>query len=82
MPRHLRAGWRLLRLLVQWAGVNFHNPICQGLYRFTNPVLMPLRRWIKAWRRIDLAAALATLGILWVKAALVRKSGDDSEGGY
>jgi len=61
----------LLRLLVQWVGVNFHNPICQGLYRFTNPVLMPLRRWIKAWRRIDLAAALATLGILWVKAALV-----------
>ncbi len=60
-----------LRLLVQWAGVNFHNPICQGLYRFTHPVLMPLRRWLKPWRRIDLAAALITLAILCVKAALM-----------
>lgn len=59
-----------LRVLVQWAGVNFHNPICQGLYRFTNPVLMPLRRWLKPWRRIDLAAALVTLAIGCVKAAL------------
>ncbi len=60
-----------LRLLVQWMGVNFHTPICQGLYRFTNPVLMPLRRALKPWRRIDLAAALATVAILCVKAALI-----------
>lgn len=61
----------LLRLLVQRFGVNFHNPICQALYRFTNPVLMPLRRWLRAWRRIDLAAALVTLALLCIKAALL-----------
>lgn len=60
-----------LRLLVQWVGVNFHNPICQSLYRLTNPILMPLRRWIKPWRRFDLAALLVVFLILALKATLL-----------
>lgn len=61
----------VLRVLLQWVGANFHNPICQGLYRLTNPVLVPLRRWIKPWRRIDLAGALVVLLVLMLKAALL-----------
>ena len=34
----------VLRLLAEAYRADFHNPICQFLYRFTNPVLRPLRK--------------------------------------
>ena len=52
----------VLRVLLQWVRANFHNPICQFLYKTTNPVLMPLRKVIPAWRNLDIAGiALAWL---------------------
>lgn len=61
----------VLRVLLQWVGAQFHNPICQGIYRLTNPILMPLRRVLKPWRRIDTAGVLVVYLILAVKAALL-----------
>lgn len=61
----------VLRVLLQWVGAHFHNPICQGIYRFTNPVLIPLRRVLKPWRRIDTAGAVFTYLILALKATLM-----------
>lgn len=60
-----------LRLLLQWVGASFQNPVCQSVYRLTNPVLMPLRRLLKPWRRIDLAAGVAAFAVMLVKAALL-----------
>ena len=60
-----------LRLLLQWVEASFQNPICQSVYRLTNPVLMPLRRLLKPWRRIDLAAGFAALLVMLAKAALL-----------
>ncbi len=60
-----------LRVLLQWVGANFNNPICQSLYKLTNPVLMPLRRVLKPWRRLDFAGALVTYVILCLKAWLL-----------
>ena len=60
-----------LRVLLQWVGAHFHNPICQGVYRLTNPVLMPLRRILKPWRRIDIAAVIVVYLIFVLKAALL-----------
>lgn len=60
-----------LRLLLQWVAAPFHNPICQSIYRLTNPVLMPLRKVLKPWRRVDLAAAFAALLVMLVKAAIL-----------
>jgi uncharacterized protein YggT (Ycf19 family) len=44
----------VLRVLLQVARANFYNPVCQFLYKTTNPVLMPLRKLIPGWRNIDI----------------------------
>lgn len=56
----------LLRVLLQLVRANFHNPICQFLYKVTNPVLMPLRRVIPSVCGIDVAGLL----LAWLLTAL------------
>ncbi len=56
----------VLRLLAEAVRADFHNPICQFLYRTTNPVLTPLRRAIPTVRRINLAALL----LAWIAEVL------------
>lgn len=58
----------LLRLLLQWVGAPFHNPVCQAIYRYSNPILLPLRKLLRPWRRIDLAAGAMVLVTMLVKA--------------
>ncbi|SRR6185312_1758397 len=48
----------LLRVLAEAVRADFYNPICQFLYRTTNPVLTPLKRVIPNFRRINIAALL------------------------
>ncbi|HEY3520788.1 MAG TPA: YggT family protein [Rhodanobacteraceae bacterium] len=48
----------LLRVLAEAVRADFYNPICQFLYRSTNPVLTPLKRVIPNFRRINTAALL------------------------
>ncbi|MEO7148657.1 MAG: YggT family protein [Rhodanobacteraceae bacterium] len=61
----------LLRLLAEAVRADFYNPICQFLYRTTNPVLTPLRRVIPTVRRINLAALLLAWIAEVVKNALL-----------
>lgn len=56
----------VLRLLAEYWRSDFHNPISQFLYRYTNPVLAPLRRIIPHWGRLNLAA----LVLAWVAEVL------------
>ena len=56
----------VLRVLLQWVRANFYNPICQFLYKATNPVLMPLRKIVPSWRNIDIAG----IALAWVVTAL------------
>jgi YGGT family. len=51
----------MLRLLAEANRADFNNPICQFLYRFTNPVLRPLRKALPSVRRISLAALVIAL---------------------
>lgn len=55
-----------LRLLAEAWRADFHNPISQFLYRYTNPVLAPLRRVLPNWGRLNLAALL----LAWVAEAV------------
>lgn len=64
-------GLIVLRVLLQLVRANFHNPICQFLYKASNPVLMPLRRIIPAWRRLDLAGVMLAWLLLLLKRALI-----------
>lgn len=61
----------VLRVLLQWVRANFYNPICQFLYKATNPVLMPLRKVIPAWRNIDLAGIALAWALTAIKLVLL-----------
>jgi len=54
----------LIRLLMQGLRVDFRNPICQATYRFTNPVLQPLKPVLPTLRSWNLAALVLMYLIL------------------
>lgn len=58
----------LLRLLAEACRADFNNPLSQFIYRYTNPVLAPMRRVLPNWRRINLAALL----LVWLTLLLQR----------
>jgi YggT family protein len=51
----------LARLILQLVRADFHNPVSQFIFRFTNPMLMPLRRLIPGLFGIDMAALILLL---------------------
>ena len=50
----------LARFVLQAARADFYNPISQGIVRYTDPVLAPLRRVIPPYKNLDFAAFAAT----------------------
>ena len=62
-------GVLLLRIALQVLRANFYNPVCQAIYRITNPVLMPLQRIVPVRRMHWPALVLAwLLALLWMWA--------------
>ena len=55
----------LVRFILQATHADFFNPISQGVVRYTDPVLNPLRKVIPTYKNLDLAAFFAT----WVTCA-------------
>ena len=65
----------LVRFVLQAARSDFYNPISQGIVRYTDPVLNPLRRIIPAYKNLDFAAFAAT----WlVNIAIIALAGGGS----
>ncbi len=67
-------GVLLLRIALQALRANFYNPICQAIYKVTNPILMPLQRFVPVrrglhWPGLVLAWLLALVW-MWVLHAL------------
>jgi YggT family protein len=58
----------LVRLAAEATRADFHNPLSQFIYRYTNPVLSPIRRVLPNWRRINLAALL----VVWLTFLIER----------
>ena len=58
----------LLRAAAEACRADFNNPLSQFIYRYTNPVLAPIRRVRPNWRRINLAALL----LAWLAMLLKR----------
>lgn len=54
----------VIRVLLQAVRANFYNPICQAMYKATNPVLMPLGKVLPTWRGLNLAGVT----IAWLVA--------------
>lgn len=61
----------MLRLAAEASRADFHNPLSQFVYRTTNPVLAPLRRLIRNWRRINVAALLVVWLLMLVKRVVL-----------
>lgn len=68
----------VLRVLLQLVRANFYNPICQFVYKATNPVLMPMRRVLKPLRNLDSAGAVVAFLLeclkIWLLFALAGRA--------
>jgi len=56
----------LLRLLLPWLGADFRNPIAQAILKITSPVVVPLRRIIPPFGRLDTATVLVAFIIQYL----------------
>ncbi len=61
----------LLRFMLQWARADFYNPISQFIVTVTNPLLLPLRRFIPGLFGIDLASVVLLVALLILKTYLL-----------
>lgn len=61
----------LLRFMLQAARADFYNPVSQFLVKFTNPVLIPLRRIIPGFWGIDFASIVLAILFHWLAMQLV-----------
>ncbi len=61
----------LLRFWLPWFGVDFRNPIAQGILQVTSPVINPLRRILPSIGRIDTATVLIAFLVQVVTAVLI-----------
>jgi YggT family protein len=59
------------RALISWVSPDPWNPIVQFLNRATEPVLAPIRRWIRWRMQIDLSPMIAILIIIFLQKAVV-----------
>ncbi len=62
----------LLRLVMPLARADMRSPIGQAVLRFTNPIVMPLRRLLPPAGRIDTASLVALILVQFAATAAVR----------
>jgi YggT family protein len=62
----------VIRAVLSWVNPDPYNPIVRLLYRVTEPVMAPVRRWIP-WRGlgIDLSPIVILLAIVFLQSFLV-----------
>lgn len=60
----------LIRALISWVNPDPHNTIVQFLYRMTEPVLEPIRRFLPPMG-IDISPIIAFLGVVVLRSFLV-----------
>ena len=61
----------MLRFLLQWVRADFYNPLVQFIVTLTNPVLLPLRRYVPGLMGLDMAAVVLMLVLRVVEFLLI-----------
>jgi len=62
----------IIRALMSWVNPDPYNPIVRFLYRATEPVLSPVRRWLPFRNLgIDLSPVVVILAIMFLQYFLV-----------
>lgn len=67
----LYIGAVVIRLLLGFARANFNNPLSQFLVKVTNPVLVPMRRFIPSIGKIDTSAVILAFALTVIKVSLL-----------
>jgi len=62
----------LARVLASWFQVDSYNPLMQLLYRLTEPVLAPIRRFLPPAGAIDFSPVVAFVLIIVAKQIVLR----------
>ncbi|GAA6144703.1 YggT family protein [Thalassolituus maritimus] len=61
----------MMRFLLQLVRADFYNPISQMIVKFTNPMLIPLRRVIPGLGGLDVASLVLAIGVQYLILALI-----------
>ena len=61
----------VIRLLLGFARANFNNPLSQFLVKVTNPILVPMRRFIPSLGSIDTSAVVLAFLLTLIKVSLL-----------
>lgn len=61
-----------LRVVMQAVRADYYNPLAQFVVKATDPLLLPLRRVLPSGGRIDVAAVLLCIGVLFGKLVLFK----------
>ena len=67
----LIAGTCLLRFLMQWQRISFHQPLGQFVFAVTDWLLLPLRRVVPPWSAWDLSSLVGAFLIKLVQYTLL-----------
>lgn len=61
----------LLRFWMPWLRADFRNPLAQGILRFTSPIVIPVRRLVPSFGRLDTATVLVAFVIQYLTVLLL-----------
>jgi YggT family protein len=61
----------MLRVLLQFVGADFYNPLSQFLVKITNPVVIPARRIVPPIGKLDTAAVVVMLLLELAQLAII-----------
>lgn len=61
----------LLRFWMPWLRADFRNPLAQGILKLTSPLVVPVRRFVPSFGRLDSATVLVALIIQYLTVLLM-----------
>ena len=61
----------LLRFWLPWMRADFRNPLAQGILKLTSPVVIPLRRIVPSFGRLDTATILVAFVVQYLAILLL-----------
>ena len=61
----------LLRFWLPWLRADFRNPLAQGILKLTSPVVIPLRRIVPSFGRLDTATILVAFVVQYLAILLI-----------
>lgn len=61
----------LLRFWLPWLRADFRNPLAQGILKLTSPIIIPVRRLIPSFGRLDTATVLVAMIVQYLALLLI-----------